>query len=111
MKLSRTLTFALLPALAIALLGIRSAAALDAPHTFHRSHTAEPHLTDSRRHHAAAPAAHAVSHTAPHASSHAAAPPAKATATRASRRHAASAAAACNNKTRTVEKLLWRECI
>ena len=94
MKLSRNFTFALLPTLAIALLGTPGAAALDAPHTFHRSHTAEPHLTESRHHRAAAtPSARAIPHTAPHTASRAAAPAAKPTSTRASKRHPATSPA------------------
>ena len=83
MKLSRTFTFALLPTLAIACLGARTAAALDAPHNLHRSHSAESHLADSRHHRSAA-----VSHTA----SHTAAAAAKSTPSRASKRHANSSA-------------------
>ena len=78
MKLSRICTLGLLPALAISILGIPGAAALNAPRTFHRPHSAEPHLTEARHHHAA-PA-------------HVAAPAAKSASTRASSRHAASPA-------------------
>ena len=76
----------MLPALLSACLGIQSAAALDAPRTFHRSHAAEPHLTEARHRHAAAPG------VTSHGASHAAAPAARSTSTRASRRHSATAA-------------------
>jgi len=90
MKLSRICTFAMLPALLFACLGIPTAGALDAPRTFRRSHTAEPHLTEVR--HRRAAASGVASRAASHAASHAAAPIAKSLSTRASRRRAANAA-------------------
>ena len=78
MKLSRTCTLALLPTLAIAFLGLTRAAALDAPHTLHRTRSTEPHLADTRRHRAAA-----------HPASHAAAPAEKTAPIRASKAQAA----------------------
>ena len=59
MKLSRIWAFGLATALPLAGLGTVGAAALDAPHTLHRARTAEPHLADSNRRHAAA---HAATH-------------------------------------------------
>ena len=59
MKLSRIWAFGLATALPLAGLGTVGAAALDAPHTLHRARTAEPHLADSHRRHAAA---HAATH-------------------------------------------------
>ncbi len=61
MKLSRIWAFGLATALPMAGLGTVGAAALDAPHTLHHARTAESHLAESHRRHAAA-------HTTAHAS-------------------------------------------
>jgi membrane carboxypeptidase/penicillin-binding protein len=61
MKISRVWAFGLLPGLVFTVLGTAGAATLDVPHTLHRVRTGPPHLTESHRHHAAAPV---TTHTA-----------------------------------------------
>jgi penicillin-binding protein 2 len=68
MKLSRIWSYGLLPGLAFAGLGNTVAAALDTPHTLHRSRATEPHLTEPHRRHGAA---HASASAAKSARAHA----------------------------------------
>jgi len=65
MKLSRICAYGLVPALVFAGLGKSGAAALDAPHTLHHARSAEPHLTESHRRHAASHAGAPAQKSAP----------------------------------------------
>jgi membrane carboxypeptidase/penicillin-binding protein len=62
MKTSRFWALGLLPALLMTGLGTVHAAALDVPHSLHRSRASAPHLSETRRHHAAAPARKSTAH-------------------------------------------------
>jgi penicillin-binding protein 2 len=70
MKISRVWVlgvsvFGILPAITLAGIGTAAAATLDVPHTLHHVKTGAPHLSESRRSHAA----HAASHTPAHPTS------------------------------------------